>query len=103
MIYIVAAVFWITIRKVLIFLNTFNIKTCISNRLIWSQVWRIVIVFLFWLIIFLRLLLFRLFFCVILNTSICTILLSFLRLSWLYSYSLTVIIIIFLICKISRI
>nr|DAT57521.1 MAG TPA: hypothetical protein [Caudoviricetes sp.] len=30
---------------------------------------------------------FRLFFSIILNTSICAILLSFLRLFWLYSYS----------------
>nr|DAJ58804.1 MAG TPA: hypothetical protein [Caudoviricetes sp.] len=34
-----------------------------------------------------RLLLLRLFFGIILNTSICAILLSFLRLLWLYSYS----------------
>jgi hypothetical protein len=61
--------------------------------------------------------LFWLCFRIILNASICTILLSFLRLSWLYGYSsiaincyivwygwqFVTIIIIFLICKISRI
>nr|DAG45404.1 MAG TPA: hypothetical protein [Caudoviricetes sp.] len=48
-----------------------------------------------------HLLLFRLLLRIILNTSICTILLSFLRLFWLYSYCPTVVIIIFFVCKIS--